>query len=572
MGDVPRRARRPVDDRRGVLGARLAGDAGRRRRTCGAAAAYIVARAGASSATRVFTRIWMALFGLWSWDDLPALPPEVILLPRSPSGPAQHLRLRLLGAPDRRAAHRRRLVPPGRGRLRFALDELRTGASRTEAEPRPAGSLGRPLPAARPRAAPLRAPPDRVRCGAWRLARAERWIVAAPGGRRLLGRDPAAVGVLDDRPAPARLPARPPGDARAAFAGLDALQRSRGRRPRRLEACQSPVWDTALAVVALRRRRRRPADDPPGAAPAGWLLDEEVRSRGDWAVRRPRPRRRAAGRSSSTTTTTPTSTTPPRSCSRCDRVRPPSIPARRAGRRRPRASRWADGMQCARRRLGGLRRRQRPASCRRPAVLRLRRGHRPAERRRHRPRRRDARPTCVADGRGDAVDRARSTWLAGCRPSRSATARGSAAGAPTTSTAPARVVPALVAAGVSTADDPRVRRPVSGSQRHQNADGGWGEDLRSYAIPAWKGRGASTASQTAWALLALLALGDRGAGDAPRASPGWSRPSGPTAPGTSRSSPAPGSPRDFYINYHLYRLVFPVMALGRYVALQDESS
>ena len=40
---------------------------------------------------------------------------------------------------------------------------------------------------------------------------------------------------------------------------------------------------------------------------------------------------------------------------------------------------------------------------------------------------------------------------------------------------------------------------------HQNADGGWGEDLRSYTDDAWRGRGASTASQTAWALLALLA-------------------------------------------------------------------
>ena len=36
----------------------------------------------ASSATRVFTRIWLALFGLWSWDELPVLPPELMFLPR----------------------------------------------------------------------------------------------------------------------------------------------------------------------------------------------------------------------------------------------------------------------------------------------------------------------------------------------------------------------------------------------------------------------------------------------------------------------------------------------------------
>ena len=55
---------------------------------------------------------------------------------------------------------------------------------------------------------------------------------------------------------------------------------------RRLEACQSPVWDTALALIAL-----GDAGLPPGHEAiergAGWLLDEEVRVRGDWAVRRP---------------------------------------------------------------------------------------------------------------------------------------------------------------------------------------------------------------------------------------------------------------------------------------------
>src|SRR5206468_138577 len=44
---------------------------------------------------------------------------------------------------------------------------------------------------------------------------------------------------------------------------------------------------------------------------------------------------------------------------------------------------------------------------------------------------------------------------------------------------------------------------------HQNVDGGWGEDLRSYVDASWVGRGASTASQTAWALLALLAARER---------------------------------------------------------------
>jgi squalene-hopene/tetraprenyl-beta-curcumene cyclase len=122
-------------------------------------------------------------------------------------------------------------------------------------------------------------------------------------------------------------------------------------------------------------------------------------------------------------------------------------------------------------------------------------------------------------------------------------------------------VPALVAAGVSRAA-PAISRAVRWLEAHQNEDGGWGEDCRSYDDPAWIGRGASTASQTAWALLALDAAGERSA--AVRRGVDWlvraQRDDGtwdePEFTGT-------GFPSDFYINYHLYRLVFPVMALGR---------
>ena len=37
---------------------------------------------GGLEATRVFTRVWLALFGAWSWDGLPELPPELIYLPK----------------------------------------------------------------------------------------------------------------------------------------------------------------------------------------------------------------------------------------------------------------------------------------------------------------------------------------------------------------------------------------------------------------------------------------------------------------------------------------------------------
>ncbi len=123
-------------------------------------------------------------------------------------------------------------------------------------------------------------------------------------------------------------------------------------------------------------------------------------------------------------------------------------------------------------------------------------------------------------------------------------------------------VPALIAAGV-TPGERCIRRAVDWLERHQNADGGWGEDPRSYDDPAWVGRGQSTASQTAWALLALHAAGRNGT-PALRYGVDWlvktQREDGtwdePQYTGT-------GFPSDYYINYHLYRLVFPIAALGR---------
>jgi squalene-hopene/tetraprenyl-beta-curcumene cyclase len=125
---------------------------------------------------------------------------------------------------------------------------------------------------------------------------------------------------------------------------------------------------------------------------------------------------------------------------------------------------------------------------------------------------------------------------------------------------------ALEAAGVAS-DDPRVRRAVGWLKRKQNYDGGWGEDCRSYVEPVWIGRGESTASQTAWALIGLNAAGEAKS-DAVRQGIDWlcskQLPEGtwdePEYTGT-------GFPGVFYINYHLYRLIFPLMALGRW--LQD---
>jgi len=127
------------------------------------------------------------------------------------------------------------------------------------------------------------------------------------------------------------------------------------------------------------------------------------------------------------------------------------------------------------------------------------------------------------------------------------------------------VVPALFAAGVKPGK-PQIRRAGAWLEAKQNADGGWGEDMRSYDDPAaWSGRGESTASQTAWALLALLAAGEQDSQAVDRGVRWLAATQRPDGTWDEPQFTGTGFPRDFYLNYHLYRLAFPVSALGRYV-------
>ena len=126
------------------------------------------------------------------------------------------------------------------------------------------------------------------------------------------------------------------------------------------------------------------------------------------------------------------------------------------------------------------------------------------------------------------------------------------------------MVPGALAAGIP-AQDPKIRAGIRWLERHQNDDGGWGEDLRSYDDPAWIGRGESTASQTAWALLALLAAHQRDSRTTERGIAWLAQTQRSDGTWDELSFTGTGFPGAFYINYHLYRLVFPVTALGRYV-------
>ena len=95
----------------------------------------------------------------------------------------------------------------------------------------------------------------------------------------------------------------------------------------------------------------------------------------------------------------------------------------------------------------------------------------------------------------------------------------------------------------------------------QNEDGGWGETCHSYVDSSFAGVGKSTPSQTAWAILSLQLAGK---GDHPACQRGLTYLREKQVNGTwdEPEHTGTGFPRDFYINYHLYRHVFPLMALA----------
>jgi squalene-hopene/tetraprenyl-beta-curcumene cyclase len=153
----------------------------------------------------------------------------------------------------------------------------------------------------------------------------------------------------------------------------------------------------------------------------------------------------------------------------------------------------------------------------------------------------------------------------------------------------AAVLPALAAIGEDMSQE-YVRRASDWIVAHQNEDGGWGETCASYMDDSLRGRGPSTASQTAWALLALLAVNNRDYDRVVRRGVGflistqredgtWNEPyyTGTGFPGygfgarmdfrddRTRARIAQGTElqRGFMINYNLYRHYFPLMALGR---------
>jgi len=152
------------------------------------------------------------------------------------------------------------------------------------------------------------------------------------------------------------------------------------------------------------------------------------------------------------------------------------------------------------------------------------------------------------------------------------------------------VLPALAAVG-EPVDSVCVRRAVRWLVERQNLDGGFGEGCESYVDRAARGRGPSTPSQTAWALLALVAAGRADSPAARRAAAylvltqrddgAWDEEAftGCGFPGYAVGEQRGARIRQgrelssaFLLRYHLYRNCFPLLALGRYRTAVDERS
>ncbi|MGH3007152.1 MAG: squalene--hopene cyclase [Gaiellaceae bacterium] len=502
-----------------------------------AAARRFCEERGGIGGARVFTRIWLALFGLWPWEEIQQLPPELVFL--RPTAPFSlydfacwarqtvvpltvvlHYRpVRRL--PDERACHELNLGPvPRKTTLGLASDRM-------------LGWYGRqPVQPGRERA----------------LATAERWII----DRQELdgswgGIQPPWVWSL------IALACRGHGHDSPYFRrGLDGWKRFIVEDGERLrpEACQSPVWDTGLALMALDAAGMS-ADDSAVRRAGEWMLREEVRERGDWALRRP-------------------GVEPGGWAFEYDNDLYPDIDdaaivglalnGLEIGRASvARACRWMAAMQCSNGGWGAF-----DVDNTADWLYKI--------------------PFCdfgaVTDppspdvtghvvellarepGYEEEVRRGVEYLLREQEEDGSWFGRWGVnyvygVGA---------VLPALDAAGFSP-EHPAIRRAVAWLERCQNADGGFGEDCRSYDLGEqglpWRGRGESTPSQTAWALLGLVAAGEAGSECARRAAEWLCERQRSDGDWHEEYFTGTGFPRDFLINYHLYRTVWPVMALGR---------
>jgi len=112
---------------------------------------------------------------------------------------------------------------------------------------------------------------------------------------------------------------------------------------------------------------------------------------------------------------------------------------------------------------------------------------------------------------------------------------------------------------------PYVRKAAATLKAYQNPDGGWGESCGSYADSRLRMRGKSTASQTAWVVMALIAAGEGAGEEAIKGIRFLLREQRPDGTWEEEEFTGTGFPKHFMIRYHNYRNCFPLMALGKFL-------
>ena len=476
-----------------------------------------IRRNGGVARARIFTRAFLALIGQWPWRRLAHVPVELILLPAN--GP--------LSVYDLACWARQTMVSLS---VVEALQPVRPSAiDLSEIGGRKTAASGRPRLSGRRRRA---------------IAVAEQWVrerQEADGSWG--GIQPPWVWSL------IMLAALGHGFEDEAFArGLAGWERFMVRDGDRLrpEACQSPIWDTALAVLAL-RAAGFPADDPRLQAAGSWLLGEEVTVRGDWAIRRP-------------------DLAPGGWSFEFDNDLYPDVDdtavvavALRELELGDEAVRrgldWTVGMQSRSGGWGAF-----DADNEALWLYRL--------------------PMCdfgkvtdepTADvtahalealGREPGYDSAVAAGLDWLLAEQESDGSWFGRGGVNHVYGTGAAVPALEACGVAP-EHPAIRRALAWLDSVQQPSGAFGEDVLSYSDPARRGRGAATPSQTAWALLAYVAGGAERGLSTRRAAEYLCQSQRPNGDWDEQHYTGTGFPLDFMIGYHLYRHTFPLLALGR---------
>jgi len=483
----------------------------------GAKAREFIESRGGIPKTRIFTKCFLALLGQWPWQRVTPIPVELVLLP--PGAPFSIYNFSCWA--------RGTFVPLAACR---ALRPVR----HVDVDLREIGSRpGRTKPPAPP--GPVR------RVG---LREAERWVRAHQEADGSWGgiQPPWVWSIL-------MLAALGHGfedeTLRRAVEGWEGFMVDDGDRLRP-EACQSPVWDTGLAVLALRDSGLGP-EHPALVKAADWLLNEEVTVAGDWAVRKPdlAPGGWAFEFQNDLYPDVDDTAVVALALRRCHRGHEAV----------ERGLRWTAGMQSRSGGWGAF-----DVDNEAYWLYKL--------------------PFCdfgkVTDepsadvsahalealapeaGYDREVRRGLDWLLAEQEADGSWFGRWGVNHVYGTGAA----LPALEACGLEPSH-PAFRRAISWLDSVQNEDGGFGEDIRSYADPAWRGRGPSTASQTAWALLAYVAADEAGSPSATRAAEWLCDEQHVNGDWEEAQFTGTGFPLDFMIRYHLYRLHFPLLALGR---------